>query len=68
MPLRANVTIGPVAAGSGGWCGDRAACPVRPGLIEASVPNSSVWMRAGSTPAALRASRMSVMNEAGPQM
>src|SRR6266536_3593097 len=68
MPLRAKVTIGPVPAGPGGWCGDRAACPVRPGLIEASAPNSSAWTRAGSTPAADRASRMSVMNEAGPQM
>ena len=68
MPLRAKVTTGPVPAGPGGWCGGRLACPVSPGLIDGSAPNSSVWMRAGSRPAAVRASRMSVMNEAGPQM
>ena len=40
MPLRAKVTSGPVPGGPGGWCGVRLACPVMPGLIEGSAPNS----------------------------
>jgi hypothetical protein len=50
MPLRAKVTNGPVPAGPSGWWGGRRARPrgpwayrpVRPGLIEARAPNSSV--------------------------
>ncbi len=67
MPLRVKVTSGPVPGSPGGWCGARLACLMRPGLMAGRAPNSSVWMRAGSIPAAVRAPVMSVMNEAGPQ-
>ena len=40
MPLRAKVTIGPVPAGPGGRCGGWLVCPVSPGLIDGSAPNS----------------------------
>jgi hypothetical protein len=68
MPLRAKVTSGPVPGGPGGWWGRRAACPVMPGLIAASAPNSSVRIRSAVMPRSARASRMSVMNSGGPQM
>lgn len=67
MPLRAKVTDGPVASGPGGWCGGRSDCPVRPGVMEGSAPNNSVWTAAELTPAAVRAALTSAMNEAGPQ-
>ena len=42
IPLRAKVTSGPVADGSGGWCGEMCGASVRPGLIDGSDPKSSV--------------------------
>ena len=68
IPLRAKVTCGPVPGGPGGWCGGGRCCAVSPGLMASSAPNSSVKIRAGSVPSAVSASRMPVMNDAGPQM
>jgi conjugative relaxase-like TrwC/TraI family protein len=67
-PLRAKVTSGPVPAGPGGWWGGRRSWPVSPGVSGGRTANSSVRMRAGSTPRPVRACCMSAMKEAGPQM
>jgi hypothetical protein len=72
MPLRAKVTSGPRPGGPAGWCGGLLACPVIPGLRDGSAPNSSVWIAAGPRPNAVRAPRMSAMNDvqdlSGPQI
>ena len=54
-PLRANVMSGPLPGSPGGGCGAGRWASVMPGLMVERAPNSSVWIRAGSTPRAVRA-------------
>src|SRR3954452_16949749 len=64
--LRLNDTDGPAPGAPAGACGERAGTPAMPGVIAAAGPKTSVLIRSGAAPRAVRAAAMSCMNGPGP--